>query len=93
LSRILNDQIDLETFPVTDAEAVFLTLLFLHLWSTFNAVDDGLLIAPQGIAADVRWLLARPIPRVVWERSKSLQDEEFVAFVEACLNGNASRNP
>jgi hypothetical protein len=85
LDRILKETVNLEESPVTDEEAIFLTFIFLHLWSCFHAFNDDLLIPPEGLQKDIKWLLARPIPRFVWERSRSLQDQSFVAFVEGFI--------
>jgi hypothetical protein len=39
----------------------------------------------QALDRDIRWFLAQPIPRSVWDRSKALLEPDFVAFVERCL--------
>src|SRR3954466_3343538 len=59
LDRILKEMVDLEKSPVTDSEAVFVTMLLLHLWSTFQAIEDDLLISPEGLQQDIRWFLSR----------------------------------
>jgi hypothetical protein len=35
---------------------------------------------------DVAQFFSLPIPRAVWEKTKVTQNDDFVAFVESCLN-------
>jgi hypothetical protein len=44
----------------------------------------------MALAADVRQFFSRPIPRLVWESVKELQDNEFVEFVQSCLEEGVS---
>ncbi len=41
--------------------------------------------ALAGMRDDVRTFFSFPIPRLVWNRVKSFQDPDFVAFVDSCL--------
>jgi hypothetical protein len=86
LSRVLQNSVDLDKSPVTDEEALFLTFLILHLASSFYAMKSDLFISQDGLQKDIRWFFELPIPKLVWQKSKSFQNPDFVDFVEGCLN-------
>ncbi len=48
-------------------------------------MKDGMFIALEGMRADIKEFFSLPIPKAVWEKSKRLQNQGFVRFVEACL--------
>lgn len=85
LARVLEADADLEGAPVTNSEALFLTFLLLHLSATYRALRLGMFSTRQALDRDIRWFMALPIPRSVWDRSKDLLEPDFVAFVEQCL--------
>ena len=86
LDRILSPNTDTENKPVTREEEVFVNLVILHLSVVFHAMRDELTIKPEGLRRDVWWFFLLPVPRAVWEKMKILQDDKFVAYVEACRN-------
>ena len=86
LDRILSPNTDTENKPVTREEEVFVNLVILHLSVVFHAMRDELTIKPEGLRRDVWWFFSLPVPRAVWEKMKILQDDKFVAYVEACRN-------
>ena len=85
LARVLSADVDLTDRPVTDEEALFVTFLILHLHTTHEAVRAGMHATRQAVAEDIRWFFALPVPRSVWEKSRSFQDPEFVRYVEDCF--------
>lgn len=85
LSRILDAAADVERCPVSAEEELLVNLLVLHLNSAYRAMKQGMFVRPEGLQTDIAWFFSLPIPRAVWERLKSLQDEDFVRFTEACL--------
>ena len=87
LARVLDPNADLEGRPLTQAEELFTRDLILHLNSAFHAMDEGLLIAMEGLPGDVRGFFSLPIPQAVWDGLRPLQDREFVRFVESLLAG------
>lgn len=93
LLRIAQADVDLSHAPVTEAEETFVMLLISHLASAYQAVRLNMVIAPTGIEGDVHAFLCLPIPRAVWDRVKSVQDHDFVAFVERCLKTAPSHVP
>jgi hypothetical protein len=84
LARILEPDVDLVMRPVTNEEALFMTLLLLHLNATWQALDEGVFRTRQAVARDIRWFFSLPIPKSVWEKSKAFQDPAFAQFVEEC---------
>lgn len=71
----------------TRDEEIFVNSVILHLVSVFEAMKSGLFIKPEGLREDVANFFSIPIPRAVWEKTKALQNDDFVAFVEDCLRG------
>jgi hypothetical protein len=85
LARILNASADLVKRPVTVRERLFMNMLIQHLGSAYEAIKTGLAIKPEGLSQDVRWFFGLPIAKTIWEEVKHLQNDDFVAFVERCL--------
>ena len=86
LARVLDTRVDLRKQPVSRDEEIFVNLVILHLSSVFHALKDDLLINQEGLRRDVWAFFSLPIPSAVWERVKFVQNEAFVAYVEACRN-------
>jgi hypothetical protein len=86
LARVRDALADTVKKPVTDAERVFVTFVILHMSSVFYAMSDQLVVKLEGVRRDIAQFLSLPIPREVWEKIKVLQNDDFVAFVEACRN-------
>ena len=86
LARVLTASVDLGGSPVTREEEGFVKLVIQHLNGVFQAVQNGLVIKPEGMRRDVSSFFTLPIPKAVWEQVKVLQNDDFVAFVDACLN-------
>lgn len=85
LARVIEPQVNLEHAPMTREEWLFLRFLILHINSVHRARKYGVLPELEGFERDVGALLSLPLPKLVWEEMKSLQNESFVRFVEACL--------
>jgi hypothetical protein len=85
LSRVLVTRVDLQRAPLTHEEELFVHTLILHLRSAFKARKLGMQFDDDAVATDIAELFVLPIPRAVWERSKTFQDHDFVEFVDACI--------
>lgn len=85
LSRVLNPAADLAQSPLTEEEELFVLLAVLHLGSAHRAMRQGMFAPPAGLRMDIQRFFSRPIPKIVWERIKALQDDDFVKFVETSL--------
>ncbi len=86
LNRVLAIRVNIERDPVTREEEIFVTLVIQHLSVVFHAMRDELTIPPEGLRRDVWQFFSLPIPQAVWNRVKVLQNDAFVAYVEACRN-------
>ena len=86
LARVLDATTDTAKQPVSRDEEIFVNLVIQHLSSVFHALRDELVVKPEGLRRDVWWFFSLPIPLVVWERAKVLQNDAFIAFVEQCRN-------
>jgi hypothetical protein len=86
LNRVLSVDVDTDREPVTREEEIFVTLVIQHLGIVFRAMKSDLTIDPEGLRRDVWQFFSLPIPLRVWNRIKVMQDDDFVAFVEACRN-------
>ena len=49
-------------------------------------MSDQLVVKVEGFRRDIAQFFSLPVPRDVWEKSKVLQNDDFVAFVESCRN-------
>src|SRR5258705_3071489 len=82
LARVLELDPDLKNEPVTREEEIFTRTLILHLNGAYHAIKDGMLVEPDGLGRDIQSFFALPIPGIIWEELKPLQDIDFVQFVE-----------
>lgn len=87
LSRVLKKSSDILSQPVTRAEQIFVLMVIQHVNTVHYALSDKLLINLEGVRRDVAWFFSLPIPRAVWEQTKAMQNDDFVAFVDDCLTG------
>ena len=92
LKRVLSDRADLGQDEITREEEIFVNFVILHLNCVFYARKTGLVFKLEGLRRDVGWFFSLPIPRAVWTKTKLLQNDDFVSFVEVCLAGNPQRN-
>jgi hypothetical protein len=83
--RVYSVDLDLEKAPPTMAERRFVGLMILHVRTAFKARRAGMEFGDDMVAADLRQFFSRPIPRVVWNSLRELQDPEFVAFLDEIL--------
>jgi len=88
LHRVLSARADPRRDEITREEEIFVNSVLFHLNGVFYAQRTGLAFNMEGLRSDVRWFLSLPIPKLVWEKSKTLQNTDFIAFVEACRLGH-----
>lgn len=86
LHRILDEQAHVRLDGITREEEILVNLAILHLNSAFYAHKLGLVFKLEGLRRDIAWFFSLPIPRMIWEQSKVVQNDDFVAFVEMCRN-------
>lgn len=86
LWRVLDPTADLTKQPITLREAVFTRSVIFQLNSAYYATKDDLIIKLEGLRRDAFEFLSLPIPMATWKLIKDKQNDEFVAFVESCLN-------
>jgi hypothetical protein len=86
LARVLDERADVRQKDITREEEIFVNFIILHLNSTFYAQKSGLVFKLEGLRRDISWFFSLPIPRIIWEKTKLLQNDDFVEFVEACQN-------
>lgn len=86
LRRVLDASPDLAKQPITRAEELFVTMVVLHISSVYHALNDELVVKLEGLRRDVAQFMSLPIPRAIWDKVKVVQNDDFVAFVEACRN-------
>ncbi len=85
LARILEPSPDLDKNPTNVSEQRFVVLVIQHVHSTYQSVKEGLVVKPESLYRDVASFFKLPIPNLVWNQFKHLQDDDFVAFVDSCL--------
>lgn len=84
LQRVLDSGVDLKQSPTSREEEIFVNLVILHLNSVFHAMENKLVLKPEGLQKDVGSFFTLPIPRSVWNKMKLLHDDDFVSFIENC---------
>jgi hypothetical protein len=85
LARVLEPKLDLTRKPVSNEEALFVNFLILHLKASYKANEQKMLVTAEALGKDIHWFFSLPIPKTVWERSKPMQDADFIEFVEAAI--------
>jgi len=83
LSRVLDWDRNAE--EMSEEEQQWLRELILHLSSSYEAGRLGVLPAFDGLDADVRQLISRPMPRAVWRQLRPYQNVHFQKFIGARL--------
>ena len=84
LARVLDASANVTKQPVTRAEEIFVNMIILHISSVYYAMNDELVIKLEGLRRDVAQFLSLPIPKAVWEKTKVLQNDALVRFIEEC---------
>ncbi len=87
LGRVLQKDVDLEKQPMTNAEALFVKSLVLHLDVVRRTTDAGIFVEIEGLEKDIRGFFELPIPNAAWEAIRPFQDNDFVKFVEDSAKG------
>ena len=85
LARIYDTDADISKHPVTAAERVFVTLVIVHTYSVYCAMNDGLVVKYDELRRDIAEFFSLPVPRAVWRKAKPLQNHDFAAFIESSL--------
>lgn len=86
LKRVLDERADVRKKKITREEEIFVNFIIFHVNCAFYAQKSGLVFKLEGLRRDISWLFSLPIPRMIWEKTKVLQNDDFVEFVEACRN-------
>ena len=84
LGRVLDPDADLSVQPTTREEEIFVNSVIQHLNVAYYAMREELTVKPEGLRRDIYSFISLPVPSTIRERVKPLQDDDFVAFVEAC---------
>lgn len=87
LARFLHPKVNLKRSPISVHEEVFVKLLIQQLGGVHQALQVRMFVNVEGLRKDVRAFFAAPIPQAVWEKYRSLQNKEFVRFVEEAQRG------
>ncbi len=90
LHRVLRTEVDLSSEPISDDEYLFVKMLIFHLDTVRRAMEAGVFVEIERLRKDVHAFFAFPIPRVIWDKIKPFQDEDFVEFIERCLRPGTS---
>ena len=91
LQRVVADNADLVNRPISLAEEEFLNLVLVHFYTGWQLAKQNTGVSLEVLRKDVRSFFSRPIPRAVWENTKTERDTAFVRFVETSLAGLSQR--
>lgn len=83
LARVVSPEVDLLAEPLSTAEEEFLLLVIVHFHTGWLLARQGSLVDIQVLARDAGAFFRLPLPRLVWNRTRSVRDPLFVAFVDA----------
>lgn len=82
LRAIFEAKADLNANRVTREQELFIGFLILQLNASYQAMKSGVFISPTGLRKDIQGVFSYPLPKMVWEKMKPLQDADFVRFIE-----------
>ncbi len=85
LVRVLDVSVDVAKEPVTVFEELFVSLVIAQMSSAYYAAQGDLMIKLEGSGQDMAQFLSLPIPQAVWTKTKRLQNQDFVAFIDSSL--------
>ena len=85
LQRVLDPAANVDREPVTPEEARFVQFLILHIHLTYQLSKGGVYRQPEQVRDDIRGLISLPVPHAVWLKLRSLQNRDFVRFIDSCL--------
>ena len=85
LARVVEQNPDIVRSPITLAEQEFLNLAINHFQTGWRFAKSGSLVGLDEMTSDVRNFFSLPLPRAIWEKSKSYRNPRFVGFVESAL--------
>jgi len=60
-------------------------MVISHTSSVYQALKSELVTEQEGLCRDVKWFFSLPVPKVVWIKTKLLQNQDFAAFIESSL--------
>jgi hypothetical protein len=85
--RELRHALDWNAQPdqMTEDEQQWLRELILHLAASFEAERLGVLPPMEGLDADVRQLMSKPLPHAVWRQLRPYQNSAFASYIETQL--------
>ena len=85
LWRVTAQSLNLSDAPIRPDEEVFVNRVILHLSSMYEALKEDVIIKQEGLQRDVTGFFSLPLPKSVWEKTKHLQNRDFVKFVSDCI--------
>jgi hypothetical protein len=85
LARIFQPDADALLIPATVEETEFLNLVIVHFQTGWWIARAGGITTLKELKADARSFFALPLPRTVWEKTKSARNPKFVKFVERAI--------
>lgn len=89
LARILNPDVDLIASPITEEETVFLRQMIVHFAVSWQSLQDGMPLNPDGFKKDASTIFSLPLPRTAWREVKQVQHPGFVEFIEQAITHRA----
>jgi len=90
LKRIFDENVNFQEAPVSIEEEAFVKMTIGQLSTVYRAMKDGEFVTFEGLRKDVHDFFTLPVPKAVWNKYKSVQDREFILFVEEHLHSDIS---
>jgi hypothetical protein len=86
LQRVFQADANVLLTPATVTETEFLNLVIVHFQTGWWIARAGGITTLKELKADARSFFSLPLPRAVWEKTKSFRNRRFVKFIEYALN-------
>lgn len=91
LARIFQREADLVAYPITVVEEEFLNLVIVHFQTGWLFTHDSAFLNKKNMAADAHEFFSLPLPRAVWNSTRSARDPKFVRFMEKAFTSEPPR--
>jgi plasmid maintenance system killer protein len=83
LKRVFDAKADIESNPISIEEEAFVKMTIAQLSTAYRAMKHGEFVELEELEQDVRGFFGLPIPKAVWEKFSSVQNNDFIDFVDS----------
>lgn len=85
LQRVFEEDTDVLLSPPTVAENEFTNMAIVQYETGWKLAKAGGITSLKELSNDMRGFFSLPLPRAVWEKTRSFRNRQFVRFVEKAI--------